>query len=103
MEDEDNEKLAHYLEIGVVELAGMDENGELIYAIHETAKELAPELWEAHMEYVDRELVELYQMGYVKVDYDENLEATISLSPEGVRIAKQKGIMPVEMPEIPDN
>lgn len=103
MEDEDNEKLAHYLEIGVVELAGMDENGELIYAIHETAKELAPELWEAHMEYVDRELIDLYQKGYVKVDYDENLEATISLSPEGVEIAKQKGIMPVEMPEVPDN
>ncbi len=103
MEDEDNEKLAHYLEIGVVELAGMDENGELIYAIHETAKELAPELWEAHMEYVDRELIDLYQKGYVKVDYDENLEATISLSPEGVKIAKEKGIMPVDMPEIPDN
>ena len=103
MEDEDNEKLAHYLEIGVVELAGMDENGELIYAIHESAKELAPELWEAHMEYVDRELIDLYQKGYVKVDYDENLEATISLSPEGVEIAKQKGIMPVEMPEVPDN
>jgi hypothetical protein len=103
MEESDEDKLAHYMEIGVVELAGMDENGELIYAIHETAKELAPELWEAHMNYVDRELIELYQMGYIKVDYDENLEATISLSQEGFEIAKQKGILPVDMPETPDN
>jgi len=44
---DDDEVLAYYLEIGVVNLEGMDENGELIYSINqEMAKEYAPELWQ---------------------------------------------------------
>ena len=96
-EDSDDARMAHYLEIGVIELAGVDENGEMIFAIHETAKDLAPELWQAHMDYVDKNLVELYEAGYVKVDYDENLEAMISLSEEGFQIAKERGILPIDM------
>jgi len=96
-EDSDESRMAYYLEIGAIELAGMDEDGEMIFAINESAKEIAPELWEAHTNYVDKTLVELYEAGYVKVDYDENLEAMISLSQEGFEIAKQKGILPVDM------
>lgn len=102
-EDNDDMRMAYYLEIGAIELAGMDENGEMIYAINEKAKDLAPELWQAHTEYVDRNLVELYEAGYLKVDYDENLEAMISLSREGYEIAKAKGILPMDMPEPPNN
>ena len=100
---EDDELLAHYIEIGVVEIAGMQEDGELIFAINESAKELAPELWQAHSEYIDDTLVELYEEGYITVEYNENLEATIGLSTEGIKIAKEKGILPMEMPEIPNN
>lgn len=95
-------KLERYIEIGAVEIAGMDENGEIIFAINESAQELAPELWEAHMHFVDQSLIELYEAGYLKVEYDENLEATISLSPEGFEIAKAKGILPMDMPEAPN-
>lgn len=100
---EDDAKMAHYLEIGAIEVAGVDETGEIIFEIKESAKEIAPELWEAHMDYVDRNLTELYQAGLIKVDYDENLEATISLSQEGYEIAKQKGIIPIDIPDIPNN
>lgn len=100
--DED-EKLAHYLEIGVIELAGVDESGEMIFAINDSAQELAPELWEAHMEYVDNSLMELYKDGYIEIEYNEDLEATINLSPEGYKIATEKGIIPLDMPETPDN
>ena len=96
-------KLERYIEIGAIEIAGMDENGEIIFAINESAQELAPELWEAHMHFVDESLIELYEAGYLKVDYDENLEATISLSPEGFEIAKAKGIIPMDMPEVPND
>ena len=96
-EDSDESRMAHYLDIGAIELAGMDEDGEMIFAINENAKEIAPELWEAHMNYVDKTLVELYEAGLVKVDYDENLEAMISLSEEGFEVAKAKGIIPIEM------
>jgi hypothetical protein len=45
-EEEYGMELEHYLEIGAVTLEGIDENGELIFAIQEKAKEIAPELWE---------------------------------------------------------
>jgi hypothetical protein len=103
MEENDEDRMSYYLEIGAIEVAGVDETGELIFEIKESAKEIAPELWEAHMDYVDRNLTELYQAGLIKVDYDENLEATISLSQEGYEIAKQKGLIPIDMPDIPNN
>jgi hypothetical protein len=101
--DSEDEKMAYYLEIGAIELAGVDESGEMIFAINEIAEEIAPELWEAHTQYVDKTLVELYEAGYIKVDYNENLEAMISLSQEGYEIAKEKGILPIDMPEAPNN
>lgn len=102
-EDSDESRMAYYLEIGAIEIAGMDENGEIIFAINDNAKDIAPELWQAHMDYVDKNLIELYKAGYMKVDYDENLEAMISLSKEGYEIAKAKGIVPMDMPEPPNN
>ena len=90
---DDDIRLAHYLEIGAVEVAGVAEDGELIFAISEDAKEIAPELWESHMNYVDRTLMELYEKDLIRIEYDENLEATISLSEEGMKIAKE--IFPV--------
>ena len=96
-EDSDDARMAHYLEIGAIELAGVDESGEMIFAINEIAEEIAPELWQAHMNYVDRNLVELYEEGYIQVEYDENLEAMISLSKEGLQIAKERGILPIDM------
>jgi hypothetical protein len=95
--DEDDMRLEHYIEIGAIEIAGVNESGDVIFAINEIAKDIAPELWEAHTEYVDKTLIDLYQAGYVKVDYDENLEAMISLSEEGFKIAKERGILPVDM------
>jgi len=100
---EDNLKLAHYLEIGAIEVAGMSEDGEVIFAISEDAKEIAPELWESHMQYVDKTLMELYEKDLIKVEYDENLEATITLSGEGLKIAKERGVLPVDMPDVPNN
>ena len=35
--------------------------------------------------------------------YDENLEATLHLSPEGHRIAKEMGLIEMDMPEPPNN
>ena len=93
----DDELLGYYLEIGVVNLEGMDENGELIYAISEDAETLAPELWQSHTEYVNRSLMELYEDGLVEIEYDENLEATIHLSPEGRKIAREKGLIDMDI------
>jgi len=95
--DESDEKLAYYLEIGAVSFEGVDESGEIIYSITDLAKDIAPELWQSHTEYVDRSLMELYEQGFIEVEYDENLEATLHLTPEGHRVAKEKGLVEMDL------
>ena len=104
-EEEDNDhKLAYYLASGAVSLEGMDESGEMIYSISENAKELAPELWQSHLDYVDKSLLELYEAGLVEIEYDENLQATIHISPEGKKIAREKGLIEMDLnPDIPND
>jgi hypothetical protein len=96
-EEENDHKLAYYLEIGAVSLEGMDENGELIYSISENAKDLAPELWQSHVEYVDKSIIELYEAGLVEIEYDEDLKATIHISPEGQKLAREKGLIEMDI------
>ena len=100
--DEDME-MSYYLEIGAISLEGMDENGEMIFAINEKAKEVAPELWQAHIQHVDESLLKLYEKGLMEVEYDENLEATLHLSPEGHRMAKEMGLMHIDFKEPPND
>lgn len=104
-EDEANDaRLAYYLEIGAVSFEGVDENGEIIYAISDSAKELAPELWQSHIDYVDKSLIELYEQGLVEIEYNENLEATIHLTPEGQKVAREKGLIEMDLdPDIPND
>ncbi len=97
MEDsEDNDLFNYYMEIGAIELSGIDESGEIVFKVTDTAKDMAPELWKAHTDYVDDTLLELYSKDLISVEYDENLQATISLTEEAQRIIEDKGIMPLE-------
>lgn len=102
MEDWED-KLQHYLKIGAVELAGIDEDGEMIFGITEKAKTLAPDLWNAHQNHVDESLIQLYEMGLITVEYDENLEATIEMSEEGRRLAQEFGIIQMDTDNIPND
>ena len=97
-EDEANdERLAYYLEIGAVSFEGVDESGEIIYSITDLAKEIAPELWQSHIDYVDKSLIELYEQGMVDIEYNEDLEAIVSLSPEGQKLAKEMGLIEMDL------
>jgi DNA-binding MarR family transcriptional regulator len=91
-----DESLDHYIEIGAVEIAGIEEDGEFIFKITEKARELAPELWEAHQEHVDDVLLGLFEEGLLTVTYNEELEAVVELTPEGKEIAKQYGLIEFE-------
>ena len=95
-ESEDNDLFDYYMEIGAIELSGLDESGEIIFKVTDKAKDLAPELWKAHADYVDDTLLELYSKDLISVEYDENLQATISLTEEAQRIIEDKGIMPLD-------
>jgi len=91
MEEED--RMAYYLEIGAIELVGMDEQGEFIFKITDKAEQIAPELWEAHHEYVDKSLLDLFDRGLINVHYDDNLDAYIEMSEEGKIAAKEMGLI----------
>lgn len=43
-------KLDHYIEIGAISIEGVDPDGELILSVTDKARELAPDLWQAHIE-----------------------------------------------------
>ena len=91
-----DETLDYYIEIGAVEVAGIDEEGEFIFKVTEKAKDIAPELWEAHAEHVDEVLLDLFEKGLLTVSYNEDLEAEIELSPEGKEIARENGLIEFE-------
>lgn len=93
-EERDMEMIDYYIKIGAIALEGMDENGELVFSITDQAKEIAPELWEAHKAHVDNSLIDLYKRGLIHVEYDENLDASIIMSPEGKKIAREYGLIP---------
>ena len=90
-------QIQYYIDIGAIRLAGYNEDGEAVFALNEeTTKELAPELWQAHMEYIDSNLTKLFEDGLMNVEYDENLDATMHFTKEGYDIAVEKGIIPLE-------
>ena len=95
MEDSDD-KMYEYLQMGVIEVVGIEEDGEFIFKITELAQELAPELWEVHVEEVDKIFMELFDKGLVNITYNENLEAEFELTEEGKSVAKQYGIVPIK-------
>jgi len=96
-EEESIAKIEYYLEIGAIKFAGYDEYGEVLFEINEAVtKDLAPELWYAHEDYVEDRLLDLLEKNLMQVDYDENLEATMIFTEEGYDAAKKMGIIPLE-------
>lgn len=96
MDEDFGDRLDYYLSIGVVNLVGVDEDGEIVYEITEKAETEAPELWAAHRDYVDKALIDLYEKGLISIEYTEDLEAMINLSPEGYEAAKELGLLDFE-------
>ena len=103
MDSEDGEILDYYIEIGAIEVAGIEDDGEFIFGITDKAKEVAPELWEAHQEHVDNSLMELYEMGLINITYDESLNPIFELTEEGKIVSKQYGLIQMDDPDIPNN
>jgi hypothetical protein len=100
-EDYDEEeimmKIQHYIDIGAIRVAGFTEDGEAIFELNEdVTSELAPDLWNAHEDYVESELIDLVNNDLMQVEYDENLRATYNFTEEGYQIAKSKGIIPIQ-------
>jgi hypothetical protein len=98
-ENEEQELFDYYIEIGAISVIGVDDDGEFIYQITEEAKELAPELWEAHLNYVDAAMMELYKKDLVEVEYNEDLEPTFKLGKTGLEEARKLGLIEMNFTE----
>ena len=54
---------------GGLEVAGVDpDSGEMLYAFTPKVKELMPELYEDHLNFVNAELMTLWEKGFVDLD-----------------------------------
>lgn len=55
---------------GGLEVAGVDpDTGEMLYSFTPKVKELMPELYEDHLNFINDELMVLWEKGYVNIDF----------------------------------
>ena len=55
---------------GGIEFAGIDsETGEIMYSITPKIKDLMPELYEEHLNFINDELMALWEKGFVDIDF----------------------------------
>jgi hypothetical protein len=77
---------------GALEVAVIDtEKGEFLYAITSRMKEVMPDLYEDHLKTVNRDLLNLWEKGYVNIDL---------LSPDPIVTISEKGLNKSEVSKL---
>jgi len=90
--EEHREVMERLVEEGAAILDGIDEDGEPIYKFDmNLLEEVMPELHQAMMDDMDKVLIDLYQKGLIEISYDEDLNAQMSVSPEGRQALENAG------------
>lgn len=72
MNDEDSiaEIIDHLILEGGIEVAGVDpDTGEMLYAFTPKVKDIMPELYDDHLNFVNDELMILWEKGYVDINF----------------------------------
>lgn len=82
--DNEEEMLEYLKSVDAIYEYGLDEQGELIYRFNmDVLQVVLPPLYEAIMEDLDKDLMKLYELGLVEIEYNENLEACFRISEKG--------------------
>lgn len=70
-DDESISKIIDHLILeGGIEVAGVDpESGEILYAFTPKVKEIMPELYDDHLNFVNAELMALWEKGFVDINF----------------------------------
>jgi hypothetical protein len=90
--EEHRETMQYLIEEGAAILDGIDEDGEPVYKFDmNVLEEVMPKLHQAMLDDMDKVLIDLYQKGLIEVTYDENLNAQMSVSPEGRQALEDAG------------
>ena len=69
MDDREKEIIEHLVVSGALQMAGVDtETGEILYQFTDKLRDVMPELYDEHLNYVNSELMRLWEMGFVNID-----------------------------------
>jgi len=83
-DDELDSFMLELIENGALEPHGVDADGEIIYQFNmKILKQVSPQMYNSVMDDLDKDLMQLYELGLVDISYDENLNATFSASEKG--------------------
>jgi hypothetical protein len=70
MDNNEDELIKNLILQGALEVVGVDsETGELLYAITSKMKDVMPDMYEDHLTTVNRDLLNLWEKGYVNIDF----------------------------------
>lgn len=91
MFDKNDDEIIGYLEDqGAVIWDGVAENGEAVFRFDlEKLKVVMPDLYAEVMNDIDKDLMHLYEMGLVEVEYDEDLNPLFRPTKKGMRWAEK--------------
>lgn len=80
MENKENSIFDNLILKGALQMAGVDENtGEILYQFTPKLKEIMPDLYNEHLNYVNNELMRLWEMGFVNMDlFSDNPIVTLT-------------------------
>jgi hypothetical protein len=91
-DEEADDFVERMIEAGILIEDGFDEDGELTYTYNfELMKILLPEMYEEIMNGINDNLIDLYEMGLIKIEYNEDLKAVFSATEEGMIFFKNQG------------
>lgn len=51
-----------------IQFSGVDEKGDILYSFTPKIKEIMPDLYEHHLNYVNLEIMNLWQKGFLEID-----------------------------------
>jgi hypothetical protein len=70
MNNNEDELIKNLILQGALEVAGVDsETNELLYTITSKMQEVMPDMYEDHLTQVNRDLLNLWEKGYVNIDF----------------------------------
>ena len=80
MDNNEDELIKNLILEGALEVAGVDsETGEFLYSVTPKMQEVMPDMYEDHITQVNRDILNLWEKGYVNVDFlSPNPMVTIS-------------------------
>lgn len=81
---EDQDSLDYLILNGGVEVAGVDSSsGEILYSFTPKIKELMPDLYNEHLKDVNRNILDLWEKGFLNIDFMLN-DPVVTISKKGL-------------------